>query len=99
MNLLLQNLLDFFWSITNPYEEEMIIFIIIEDNTTLNVIDQHAPEQEPEDPDEICPICRDTFENKLIRTLSCGHSFCSSCIVPWLSNHVSTCPTCRTEFP
>jgi hypothetical protein len=97
MNLLLQNFLDFFWSLTNPYEESIILWIILEN--TVNVIDQYAPEQEPEDPDEICPICRDNFGDKLIRTLSCGHSFCSICIVPWLSNHVSTCPTCRTQFP
>ncbi len=98
MNLLLQSILDFFWSLTNPYDDIFII-IIEEYNSILNVIDQNAPEEEAEDPEEICPICRDAFGDKLTRTLSCNHTFCSTCIVPWLSNHVSTCPTCRTPFP
>ena len=93
-------LLEYIYRIFFPYQEEILLFIIIEeDNTILNIINEHAPEEEAENPEEICPICRDIFGDKLIRTLPCNHSFCSTCIVPWLSNHVNTCPTCRTQFP
>ncbi|KAJ3027497.1 E3 ubiquitin ligase, partial [Rhizophlyctis rosea] len=39
-----------------------------------------------------CPICHDL--QSLSNSLPCGHSFCYTCILPWLTSH-KTCPTCR----
>ena len=40
-----------------------------------------------------CSICCDTINNPVVLT-RCGHSFCKSCLIKWISNH-STCPLCK----
>lgn len=42
---------------------------------------------------EQCPICYDTFTNKL--TISCNHTFCSDCIIKWFRAGNPECPICR----
>ena len=46
---------------------------------------------------EECSICLEPFENKIIRTTICGHTYCSSCIKKWLELHLR-CPNCNNEF-
>lgn len=42
-----------------------------------------------------CAICQDQIkERDTLKILKCGHSFHSSCIVPWFK-HRCTCPVCR----
>ena len=49
-----------------------------------------APEsQEPPS----CPVCLGSIDGDA-RALRCGHSFCASCIEPWLRTN-TTCPVCR----
>lgn len=44
-------------------------------------------------PDQHCSICTEAFKNKVIlRQLTCGHSFHSVCIDPWLLKQSTTCP-------
>lgn len=51
------------------------------------------------DGDLKCPICHDYFHEPICT--SCGHHFCRSCLLEWLSTqrNVSTCPECRHIFP
>ncbi|KAF8475173.1 hypothetical protein DFH94DRAFT_114831 [Russula ochroleuca] len=44
-----------------------------------------------------CPICLNSFTFELIRSLPCGHTYCSSC-VDKLIDDAPTCPECRYEF-
>jgi hypothetical protein len=44
-----------------------------------------------------CPICFDQIPDLPV-TLSCGHTFCTSCIYEWFDRQQKTCPTCRQEI-
>ena len=46
-----------------------------------------------------CSICYEGYntENKCPRMLSCGHSFCSSCLERLLHGDTIDCPTCRNS--
>lgn len=47
----------------------------------------------------VCGICQDPItESTFATTLGCGHTFCTSCILPWLFR-VPTCPMCRQTVP
>lgn len=45
-----------------------------------------------------CPVCQENFklETEII-DLACAHSYCETCIIPWLEKR-NTCPVCRTEI-
>ena len=48
-----------------------------------------------------CAICLDEFSvrtRRFVRHLPCGHTFCSTCIKKWVSEHSASCPTCRKEL-
>lgn len=51
------------------------------------------------DGDLKCPICHDYYYEPICT--SCGHHFCRSCLMDWLSaqRNVSSCPECRHIFP
>lgn len=40
----------------------------------------------------ICSICQDIIKNP--SKINCGHSYCMSCLEPWLETNY-TCPLCR----
>ena len=42
-----------------------------------------------------CAVCHEVFINAT--TISCGHTFCKSCIDRW-QQQKSNCPVCRTEI-
>ena len=44
-----------------------------------------------------CSICSEHYdhENRFPRLLSCGHTFCSSCLEKLLKNNSISCPDCR----
>lgn len=44
----------------------------------------------------ICPICQSEGKKPIRRTL-CNHSFCDSCISPWLSKS-KKCPSCMQDL-
>ena len=52
----------------------------------------------PVDEEFICSICLGVFENPVHGR--CGHTYCRSCIVNWITNHENTCPLDRISlFP
>jgi hypothetical protein len=56
----------------------------------------------PSNPSEIqncdgCPICFEQIPDIPV-TLSCNHTFCTSCIYEWLDRQHKTCPVCRDEI-
>ena len=42
-----------------------------------------------------CAVCHEVFINAT--TISCGHTFCKSCIDRW-QQQKSNCPVCRTDI-
>ncbi|XP_042226403.1 tripartite motif-containing protein 6-like, partial [Homarus americanus] len=51
------------------------------------------------DKPEECKVCFDNFDEALRRprSLPCGHTFCTVCIVDMIKNSQFTCPTCRAD--
>merc|ERR1712176_1321368 len=48
---------------------------------------------------DTCSICLEEYEQgECIRVLTCGHTFHSSCIFPWLTERSPTCPLCKAYF-
>ncbi|KAH9995439.1 hypothetical protein BJV74DRAFT_830097 [Russula compacta] len=47
-----------------------------------------------------CPICLNSFDFQNIRSLPCGHTYCSSCVEKLFKppSAASACPECRDEF-
>ncbi|KAH9995497.1 hypothetical protein BJV77DRAFT_222342 [Russula vinacea] len=47
-----------------------------------------------------CPICLNSFTFEHIRSLPCGHTYCSSCVEKLIDEALdeATCPECRYEF-
>ena len=48
-----------------------------------------------------CAICLDEYNartRRYVRQLPCGHTFCSTCISRWVSQHSASCPTCRKNI-
>ncbi|KAH9976019.1 hypothetical protein BGW80DRAFT_76180 [Lactifluus volemus] len=53
--------------------------------------------------DADCPICMNHFKFQDIRSLPCGHTYCSACIDeligrPSAEDGISRCPECRQQF-
>ncbi|KAF8269760.1 hypothetical protein EI94DRAFT_891087 [Lactarius quietus] len=48
--------------------------------------------------DAECPICTNSFEFEQMRSLYCGHTYCSSCIEQIIDTNVLRCPACRLSF-
>lgn len=42
-----------------------------------------------------CPVCYSTKRKNSLVTLECGHAFCFSCSLEWLTKHGGNCPLCR----
>ena len=51
-----------------------------------------------------CPVCTSVMSSKLaeysfpISCMPCNHRFCAKCIFQWLSQHRTTCPSCRAPI-
>lgn len=51
-----------------------------------------------------CAVCMNVMSSKFaeysfpISCMPCSHRFCAKCIFQWLSQHRTTCPTCRTPI-
>lgn len=51
-----------------------------------------------------CPVCTSVMSSKLaeysfpISCMPCNHRFCAKCIFQWLSQHRTTCPSCRSPI-
>jgi len=43
-----------------------------------------------------CTICFDPI--KALKTLSCSHQFCGSCIFKWTNEYATQCPVCQVEI-
>lgn len=53
---------------------------------------------QPEDADETCVICLDSFSSSdHIIILPCNHFFHKKCIIPWLSEQQRVCPICKRD--
>jgi len=49
--------------------------------------------------DESCTICLDEFEaGDRVRSLPCGHTFHSKCIMKWMTERSATCPLCKADY-
>ncbi|KAN0130891.1 hypothetical protein V8E53_011269 [Lactarius tabidus] len=48
--------------------------------------------------DAECPICINSFNFESLRSLYCGHVYCSSCIEQIIHTDVLKCPECRLSF-
>eukprot|EP01068_Selenidium_serpulae_P019925 Selendium_serpulae@DN749_c0_g1_i1.p4 len=47
----------------------------------------------------VCTVCHDEVPiGKLVRVMTCGHSFHDDCLQQWLASN-NTCPNCRSELP
>lgn len=42
-----------------------------------------------------CGICLDEIATNAIKTLACGHLFCSACVDYWILVGKEICPLCR----
>jgi hypothetical protein len=47
--------------------------------------------------EEMCGICLEVTGTKNVSVTSCGHRFCTSCLLMSLQ-HKNTCPTCRSDL-
>ena len=67
-----------------------------------DALDEVAPRQryaKKLDITEPCSICQEHMKPpQYVRTLPCGHSFCSGCIEKWVTKHSANCPTCRLSL-
>jgi len=65
----------------------------------INAVSELLVENQEYDPDQICPICQDTFlsTGDVRRKLICNHIYCDTCITKWLENH-KKCPVCNVEL-
>jgi len=46
---------------------------------------------------EECSVCLETFSQKMVSKLDCGHTYHTSCITKWFSeDEQARCPLCRT---
>jgi hypothetical protein len=55
-----------------------------------------APQKEEEEADK-CPICYDEMKTVNFSITTCGHKFCTSCLLRSLKRD-NRCPTCRGEI-
>jgi len=62
---------------------------------TVEYVSSTPVESEEVNEDENCPIC---YEHPREMKLSCGHSFCQSCLQQSLLTHKFTCPYCRQSI-
>ena len=68
----------------------MLIYIYYFLNMTSYTIDKYYV--------ETCSIClSDIYNDDILFTTDCNHSFHTSCILPWFANNHS-CPICRQEI-
>lgn len=58
-------------------------------------LEQNISLLKPEDLE--CLMCLDLLEDVVVTT--CGHVFCRSCLVGWLSKGCGRCPICRADLP
>lgn len=57
---------------------------------------ESSPAVDDDDTHLKCSICYDLF-TKPVSINPCGHCFCESCIITWLTRS-NTCPMCRTSL-
>ena len=50
----------------------------------------------PVDEEFLCSICLGVFENPVHGR--CGHTYCRTCIIDWITNHENTCPLDRISL-
>jgi hypothetical protein len=43
-----------------------------------------------------CPVCLETLGDRVVRSPSCGHRFCSPCMLTWLRTS-TLCPLCKMD--
>ncbi|KAI9440631.1 hypothetical protein H4582DRAFT_2074416 [Lactarius indigo] len=48
--------------------------------------------------DAECPVCINSFKFESMRSLHCGHTYCSSCVEQVIRTRVLKCPECRHDF-
>ncbi|KAH9004802.1 hypothetical protein EDB86DRAFT_1990438 [Lactarius hatsudake] len=48
--------------------------------------------------DAECPVCINSFKLEGMRSLHCGHTYCSSCVERVIMTRVLKCPECRHDF-
>ena len=69
---------------------------------TVEDLDEIAPRRRYMRKDSCaCAICLDEYSTRTrryVRQLPCGHTFCSPCIMKWVSQHSASCPTCRQSL-
>jgi len=63
----------------------------------LNTSFPFATEQDLENSDNVCIICRETMVYSSCKKLPCGHIFHTSCLRGWFLRQ-QTCPTCRMDI-
>lgn len=66
-------------------------------HTGPNVSHAAGVDDAPDNPDNMCIVCRDEFEvGDALRVLPCFHKFHVRCIDPWLCLN-KQCPVCHTN--
>jgi len=63
----------------------------------LNTSFPFATEEDLENSDNVCIICRETMTASTCKKLPCGHIFHRSCLRGWFLRQ-QTCPTCRMDI-